>query len=297
MMRAAPKISINLCCYNSERYLRETLESIIGQTWQDWELVIVNDGSTDGTESIIREYQERGYPIVYHHQSNRGLAFSRNQAIELSRGDFIAFIDHDDLWLKDKLEKQVRIIREETSDLGLIYTRTDYFKDDGEQGEVPKKYLGTNLPEGRVLKALLLENNFITLSSAVVSKESCVSVGGFPNHYQYAEDYYLFSAIASTYKVRCEQSVCCMYRIHDSNTTLAQKTRGCAEVLDIFFTWSPFLGEQISQNERDWRVREINTLMGALMIKYDKQYLNGLKHIISKGSFFSLFKHLVDHHS
>jgi glycosyltransferase involved in cell wall biosynthesis len=295
-MHSRPKVSINLCCYNSERYLRETLESIVGQTWKDWELVIVNDGSTDETESIIREYKERGYPIVHHDQSNQGLAFSRNRAVELSRGDFIAFIDHDDLWMKDKLERQVKLIEEESCETGLVYTRTVYFKDNGERGEVPQKYAGRNLPEGRILKPLLMENNFITLSSALVSREAYTAVGGFPHHYRYAEDYYLFSGIASKFKVRCEQSVCCTYRMHDSNVTLVQKTRGCEEVLDVFLTWSPFLGEEISQSERACRLKEINTLLGALMIKYDKKYLRGLKHIASEGSFISLFKNIADHY-
>ena len=102
-----PRVSINLCCYNSERYLRETLDSIVSQTYKDWELIIINDGSSDATESIVSEFIKRGHPIVYHYQANKGLALSRNEALKRSRGEYIAFIDHDDLWMPEKLEKQI----------------------------------------------------------------------------------------------------------------------------------------------------------------------------------------------
>ena len=78
------KVSINLCCYNSEKYLKETLDSIVKQTYKDWELVIINDGSCDSTESIIDHYIEQGHPIVYKYQKNQGLSSSRNEAIKLS---------------------------------------------------------------------------------------------------------------------------------------------------------------------------------------------------------------------
>ena len=106
----APLVSINLCCYNSEKYLRETLDSIVNQTYKDWELVIINDGSTDATELIIQEYQARSYPIVYHYQKNNGLSKSRNKALQLSKGKYIAFIDHDDIWIAEKLQKQILLM-------------------------------------------------------------------------------------------------------------------------------------------------------------------------------------------
>ena len=115
-----PKVSINLCCYNSEKYLRETLDSIVKQTYKDWELIIINDGSSDSTEAIIYEYIKQGYPIAYHYQRNKGLAFSRNKALELSQGKYVAFIDHDDLWLPDKLEKQASIL-EKRPEIDFLY--------------------------------------------------------------------------------------------------------------------------------------------------------------------------------
>src|SRR2546421_314712 len=117
-----PKVSITLCCYNSERYLDETLQSITAQTYKDWELVVINDGSRDATEDIVRRYMDAGWPIVYQYQENRGLSASRNKSIELSSGEFIAMIDHDDLWSPEKLEKQVPLF--EDPKVGVVYTQT-----------------------------------------------------------------------------------------------------------------------------------------------------------------------------
>src|SRR5207249_8047170 len=103
-----PKVSINLCCYNGEQFLEETLQSIFLQTYKEWELVVVNDGSTDSTERIIKSYTAAGKPIVYHYQENAGLGSARNKALQLSSGRYSALIDHDDTWLSEELENQVR---------------------------------------------------------------------------------------------------------------------------------------------------------------------------------------------
>jgi len=116
-----PKVSINLCCYNSEKYLWETLQSVADQTYKNWELVIINDGSIDTTEPIINDFNQWGYLVTDHYQSNRGLGASRNKSLELSRGEYIAFLDHDDIWFPEKVEKQVYIL-DNHPDIDFIYT-------------------------------------------------------------------------------------------------------------------------------------------------------------------------------
>ena len=99
-----------ICCYNSEKYLHETIDSVIDQTYTNWEIVIVNDGSTDGTEEIILDYIDQGIPITYLKQENKGFGAARNKAIELAKGDWIAIIDHDDICIPNRLESQVNDI-------------------------------------------------------------------------------------------------------------------------------------------------------------------------------------------
>jgi glycosyltransferase involved in cell wall biosynthesis len=124
-----PTVSINLCCYNSERFLRETLDSVAAQTYRDWELVVINDGSRDATESIIEDFMRAGHPVTYHCQTNQGLGASRNRALALSKGRYIAFLDHDDLWFPKKLEKQAALL-DHRPEIDFVYTNFYNMKND-----------------------------------------------------------------------------------------------------------------------------------------------------------------------
>ena len=128
-----PLVSINLCCYNGARHLRETLDSIIAQTFKDWELVFINDGSTDATGSIIEDYIRRGHPIIYRSRENRGLGYSRNEAIRCSQGQYLAFVDADDLWMPEKLEKQIF-----QSSLADVWEKTVQYWNDREPEQLAK---------------------------------------------------------------------------------------------------------------------------------------------------------------
>ena len=105
-------LSFNICCYNSEKFIRETLDSIINQTYENWEIVIVDDGSTDNTSKIIHEYIKKGVLINYYKQENKGFGNARNKAIELSKNDWIVIIDHDDICEKDRLLKHLHQIQD-----------------------------------------------------------------------------------------------------------------------------------------------------------------------------------------
>ena len=104
-------ISIMICCYNSEKYISETIDSIINQTYDNWEIIIINDGSKDNTEKIILNYIQQGFPITYHSQENKGFAAGRNKGIELAQGEWIAIIDHDDVLINHWVEGLDKLIR------------------------------------------------------------------------------------------------------------------------------------------------------------------------------------------
>ena len=100
-------VSFNICCFNSEKYISETLDSIVNQTYKNWEIIIIDDGSTDNTASIIKKFILRGVNIRYYYQSNKGFAASRNLAISKSNGDWIALLDHDDICVSNRIEIQI----------------------------------------------------------------------------------------------------------------------------------------------------------------------------------------------
>jgi glycosyltransferase involved in cell wall biosynthesis len=208
------KVSINLCCYNSEKYLRETLDSIMNQTYKDWELVIINDGSTDSTESIINEYIKQGYPIIYYYQENHGLGYSRNKAIEFSRGEYIAFIDHDDVWLQGKLEKQVAILKNKPS-IDFLYT--NYFTIKNNRKDL---YLKDKQPEGFVFEQFILFYP-VGILTVMVRKSILDTLGlFFDENLRYAEDYDLFIRLLMKSQAAYIDEALAIYRIHNNMSTI-----------------------------------------------------------------------------
>ncbi len=210
-----PRVSINLCCYNGENYLREALESIANQTFKDWELVFINDGSTDSTEKIILDFKERVHPVIYHYQKNKGLGTSRNEALKRSHGVYIAFIDHDDVWLPEKLQRQVEIL-DKNQDTALVYT--NYFK------LMPngKKYPGNRKmqPEGDIFEYLLYYYS-ICLSTVMARKGSLEELDTiFDENLGLAEETDVFMRILYREKASYIAQPLSVYRIHSSMSTV-----------------------------------------------------------------------------
>ena len=112
-----PKVSICIPTYNRKEYLKETIDSIFAQTYKDYEIVIVDDGSTDGTEEMVRKLD---FPVTYCWQENAGDAAARNKLVELAKGDYISFIDSDDLLMPEAIEKMVNIMESETEET-IVY--------------------------------------------------------------------------------------------------------------------------------------------------------------------------------
>lgn len=112
-----PSVSICIPTYNRKDYLKETIESILAQTYKNYEIVIVDDGSTDGTEDMIKSLE---YPVTYHWQENAGDAAARNKLVELAKGDYISFVDSDDLLIPDAVERMVHAMQAETEDV-VVY--------------------------------------------------------------------------------------------------------------------------------------------------------------------------------
>ena len=106
-------VSVIMPAYNSEKYIGEAIDSVLSQSYKNWELIIVNDASSDNTESIIKEYAGKNSKIVLISLSeNKGVSNARNIAVQNARGRFVAFLDSDDIWTYDKLTKQISYMKE-----------------------------------------------------------------------------------------------------------------------------------------------------------------------------------------
>lgn len=131
-------VSIIMPAYNCEDFIAETIESVEKQTYQNWELIIVNDCSTDKTGDIVETYRKKDQRIIlYKNSDNRGAAYSRNRAIKHAKGEFIAFLDSDDLWKKNKLEIQISFMKKNSCSFSCTYYKKIDEKGN-ETGEIVK---------------------------------------------------------------------------------------------------------------------------------------------------------------
>jgi glycosyltransferase involved in cell wall biosynthesis len=158
-----PKVSVIIPTYNREGFIVEALESILAQTFYDFEIIIVDDGSTDHTGKIVQDFIDR-YPetISYIYQSNRGAPATRNTGIRTSRGEFIAFLDSDDVWFPRKLEKCMRFLE----DSGYGWVTTAAIRQDGSKREELR--VSSDFLEDNGQKLALLKNGLYFFSSVLI---------------------------------------------------------------------------------------------------------------------------------
>lgn len=196
-------VSVIIPTYNSARFISEAIGSIFHQTVKAHEIIVVDDGSADDTETIIKNMEGN---IRYEYQENAGVAAARNRGLELARGDLIGFIDADDIWLKNKLEIQVNVLRknpEYEMAVGLVY-RIPLSKTQGALNKINGK------------------GEYAThVGSALFQKQVFGKVGNFDEEMKFGEDVDLFLRILEAgVKVWGHTDIVQLYRRHDQNVTL-----------------------------------------------------------------------------
>jgi glycosyltransferase involved in cell wall biosynthesis len=289
-----PNISVVMNCYNSEAYVREAIDSVIAQTYPNWEIIFWDNQSADGSAEIVKSYCDDRIKYFYA-TTHTTLGEARNLAVEKSSRDWIAFLDCDDLWLLEKLENQVEIIKEESrqkTELGFVYAATVQFYLNDKQGKVFLRNPNTYLPEGRIFEELLMKGNFVPLLSAIVRRELYWKVGGIPKNYQYSEDYYLFAAIASISKCRVVREESCYYRIHSDNLSKKLYSVAHEENLRIFFSLKSRLSSLITCKQKKRRKKYLISLLAVSRIYREKKILEGIKIILLEGSVLEIVLHV-----
>lgn len=163
------KVSIILCFYNEEKYLAQAIDSVLAQTYRNFELIIINDGSTDGSDAIIKQYSDER--IIYRiNDENRRLAYSRNRGLELATGDYIGFFDGDDIMLPDKMEKQVRYLAEH-KDIDLLSGGYQYMD---AQGTVSGEVVTPKYETDEQIRAYMLFGNCIACAGAALFRRRII---------------------------------------------------------------------------------------------------------------------------
>lgn len=206
----SPRVSVIVPTYNGESFVRETLESVLAQTWRDFELIVCDDGSTDGTLAILDEYRDQLRVV---RQSNQGVAAARNRAALEARGEYLAFLDHDDLWEPELLATLVPLL-DARPECGLVYADAWIIDSNGESRGRRGTFLA--YAQGEVFDALLL-GNFIPVETTLLRARVFKDLLGCDTSLRYLEDYELCLRVARRGPVAFHPEPLARYRIHDRN--------------------------------------------------------------------------------
>ncbi|MBY3167864.1 glycosyltransferase family 2 protein [Rhizobium laguerreae] len=224
-----PTVSVIIPTYNRARFIREAIESVFSQTYRDFELIVIDDGSTDETAKIVRALVDNRLNFI--RQENRGRSAARNRAIALARGRYIAFLDSDDMYLPDKLAQQVDYMDSHPED-GMIYTSAMCIDGDGNPLNSQRYEAWA---DGEIYKQVaFFQPVTITLPTVMVRREVLNAVGGFDEAMDRFEDTDLWRRIAKHYRVGILVEATCILRTHGDNTLRSQDPAKIIEAIEYY---------------------------------------------------------------
>lgn len=180
-------VSVVLPSYNRANLLGRAVESILGQSYQGFELIVVDDGSTDNTQEVVSAFKDERIRYTKL-DGNYGPAYARNVGIRSAKYQYIAFHDSDDEWCQGKLNKQMRIMLNAPKEVGMVYGCCKYHGLTGETGDIPRREIAQEKKSGFIYPMLLSEN-LIGMPSLLVRRECIDKVGMFQEGFQSLEDY------------------------------------------------------------------------------------------------------------
>ncbi|MBZ8182200.1 glycosyltransferase [Oscillatoria salina] len=227
-------ISVIIPAYNAQKTIKETIESVLKQTFPDFELIIINDGSQDSTLEIIQEIKDPRIRVFSYQNSRQ--AVSRNRGISRATGEYIAFLDADDLWTPDKLEKQLTALQT-NPEAAVAYSWTNWI-DESSQFLRRGSYLSFN---GYVYPQLLQINFLENGSNPLIRREALETVGGFEPSLTPAEDLDLYLRLAARYSFVAVQSPQILYRVSSDSMSanLDNLESACLRVFARAYTDAP----------------------------------------------------------
>lgn len=224
-MKNSPLVSVIIPAYNHEMYIEEALQSVINQTYKNIQLIIINDGSTDGTGDIIVNFirNNNNFNIAYLSKSNEGICRTLNKGLLLAKGKYVAFLASDDMWTSDRIEKQVHLM-EENANIGLVFSDYYFIRlnqithiKGTDYKPIIKKCFINNIQNMNMYEKLLTDD-IIPALTVLIRKECFDKVGGFDNNLK-AEDHDMWLRIAKAFPMAFIDEPLAYYRIHDSNVS------------------------------------------------------------------------------
>jgi glycosyltransferase involved in cell wall biosynthesis len=238
-------VSVIIPTYNRAPILAQTLRSVYLQTYRNIEIIVIDDGSSDNTSDVVSKFPN----IKYLYQENKKIAAARNAGMKIAKGEYIAFLDSDDLWAPAHLESSVNIF-DKMPEVGLVGGAHAYFTNNG---KIIKAVVQSTAPKGDILKEMFLKNTPFQTSTSLIRRDLLNKVGLFDadigcfKNGKVGEDYEYFCRIASHTKMAYIKEILVFYRSHDDNITdksaLYVIYSGKRYIAERFPELSPFLNQ------------------------------------------------------
>ena len=205
-----PLVSIIMNCHNGEKFLRQSIQSVLHQSYKNWELIFWDNFSEDDSKKIIAKFSDKRIKYFKSSKFNR-LYKSRNLAIQNAKGEFISFLDTDDLWQKDKLEKQMNFFSK-NEDFEIVYSNYNIYDESKKKRFIKFKKV---LPSGMVFKQLL--RNYTVGIVTICLRRSIFKNSSFKDKFDIIGDFDLFLKLSEDKKIGYMHDVLAVYRLHKSN--------------------------------------------------------------------------------
>ncbi len=269
---AQPLVSVIIPSYNRAEYIAETIESVLAQTYKNIETIVIDDGSTDDTKAVVARYLPK---IKYVWQENSERGASRNHGLRLAKGEFIAFLDSDDLWLPNKIEEDIKFF-ERNSSVGIVYT--DYLQIDAEGNQL--KLLKLHDYVERRTEALL-EGNFILIGAHLIRTQLVRDIGGFREERQLSgsEDWEMWVRFSTTTNFAHLPKATTKIRTHEANTmsNASGMERSMNYALELMQSSSYLSGEQKKLLNKTKAIISLITAINYCSTKENKKVFSSLK--------------------
>ena len=271
-----PLVSVIINVLNGAATLPEAVESVLAQTFADWELIVWDDCSTDGSADTLTRFTDSRIRYV-RSEVVVPLGQARQGAIDIARGEWIAFLDQDDIWLPRKLELQLSLA--DATKVAMVYGRAVSFYPNGKESDFDQFHEFCPLPEGDIFAELLGRGCFIAMSSALVRRSVVEEIGGIPAHIRLIPDYFLYLAMSRQHSVRAVQEAVCRYRVHPGSMTSVYRRESLEETLGLIEAW----GKQLPPDAIAQRHAGISTALALEELHHRKSMAHGVNRLVKKG--------------
>lgn len=240
-----PKVSVIVNCFNGEKYLSEALDSVISQSYPNWELIFWDNQSKDASAEIVKSIDDPRIHYFYA-EEHTNLGEARSRALAKAKGEWVCFLDVDDIWSGDKLYCQLLALQQSEDDVGFIYSKCAYFFDDNRYGRDDRKYKvfpSCDLPVSD-LTSQLCRGNFIPFPSLMFNVQAILHLGSI-SLYRFSPDYYMTLELSSKFNCIAVDDVLCGYRMHSESMSSGMKETGIIESIDLVKKYESYCSKRI----------------------------------------------------